>query len=274
MDNNLDLTVIIPVHSVSDENFDGLLDMALNSIVKNSIKPKEIIISRCSCKDVEERLNNLDVNKYSDLNIKIVENDLGKTFQEQLNYNALNIKTKYFSFLEFDDEFSINWFKNVLKYINSYPEVDMFLPIVSNVDKSNTFAGYTNEAAWAYNFSNELGYIDNDTLMEYHNISLDGMVVKTDSYNEVGGLKESMKLTFNYEFLLRFTNQNKSLMVIPKIGYKHVNMRPGSLFWEYKNSESLDVKIEPKEAHFWMQTAKEEYHFINDRNIKYESIES
>ena len=62
-------------------------------------------------------------------------------------------------------------------------------------------------------------------------------------------------------------------MVIPKIGYKHVNMRDGSLFWLYKNSESNEYKLDPKEALFWMDTAKKEYLFNDDRNIIYEEAE-
>ena len=62
-------------------------------------------------------------------------------------------------------------------------------------------------------------------------------------------------------------------MVIPKIGYKHVNMRVLSLFWLYKNSASVEDKIEPKEALFWMETAKKEYLFNDDRYITYEENE-
>ena len=81
------------------------------------------------------------------------------------------------------------------------------------------------------------------------------------------------KLTFNYEFLLRFHKNGYKSMVIPKIGYKHVNMRNGSLFWLYKNSEAVEYKIEPKEALFWMESAKKEYMFNEDRHIIYEENE-
>jgi hypothetical protein len=44
-------------------------------------------------------------------------------------------------------------------------------------------------------------------------------------FKTIGGYKPSIKLTFNYEFLLRFTNTGRNIMVIPKMGYKHTNMR-------------------------------------------------
>ena len=59
-------------------------------------------------------------------------------------------------------------------------------------------------------------------------------------------------------------------MVIPKFGYKHMNMRPGSLFWEYKNSTDANIKLEADEGKFWMDVAQKEYFFTEDRNITYE----
>lgn len=268
MKNTLDLTVIIPVHSVADDNFTTYIDNALMSIENNDVHPEKVIIVRCGCGDVKEVLDNLDKSKYT-FNLDILENKTGKQFQNQINFAANVVTTKYFSFLEFDDEFSVNWFRNVDKYTKSYPDVDMFLPIIADINPTNNFLGFSNEAAWAYNFSDTLGQIDHEVLLEYPNINPDGMVVKTDIFKQVGGYKNSMKLTFNYEFLLRFTNGGRNIMVIPKIGYKHVNMRPGSLFWEYKNSELPDFRLSPDEAKFWMETAKSEYHFTSDRNVVY-----
>jgi len=56
-------------------------------------------------------------------------------------------------------------------------------------------------------------------------------------------------------------------MSIPKIGYKHINLREGSIFWNYKNG---DDNLTDEEVRFWVESAKKEYFFINDRSIKYE----
>jgi hypothetical protein len=53
-------------------------------------------------------------------------------------------------------------------------------------------------------------------------------------------------------------------MTVPKFGYKHVNQRPNSLFANYKDS------MDPSEAKWWLQMAKKEYYFANDRKITYE----
>jgi hypothetical protein len=270
MKTNIDLTVIIPVHSIADEKFESLIHGALMSIENNKTHPSNVMIVRCGCGEVKEQLNKLDTTKYS-FPITVLENKTGKSFQNQINYGAKNVTTKYFSFLEFDDEFSVSWFSNVKTYTEAYPDIDMFLPIITDVTNENNFVGFTNEAAWAYNFSDTLGQIDHEVLNEYPNINPDGMVVKTDVFNSIGGYKTSFKLTFNYEFLLRFTNGGRNIMVIPKIGYKHVNMRPGSLFWEYKNSENPEMKITPDEAKFWMDSAKKEFLYTEDRQITYEA---
>ncbi len=94
--NTLDLTVIIPVHSVADERFDDLLHSALMSIQNNKIRPYKVILVRCGCGDVKEVLNALDLTKYN-LNIEILENLTGKAFQTQINYAASQVTTEYFS---------------------------------------------------------------------------------------------------------------------------------------------------------------------------------
>jgi hypothetical protein len=264
--NKLDLTVIIPVHSVIDPEFRSLLDSALTSIQNNSVHPEKVLIVRCPCDDVFQELKTMDLEKY-DLNVEVVENTTGKALQNQVNYGVSQVKTKYFSFLEFDDEYSINWFKNVELYVANNPGIKMFLPIISDVDHTGTFMGYTNEAAWAKEFTEKMGYLDEEALLRFPNFNLGGMVVDVETWKAVGGYKPSIKLTFNYELLLRFLNKGKQVMVIPKIGYKHVNMRPGGLFWDYKNSE--DKKLAPDEAAFWMEVATKEYFFTEDRNVTY-----
>ena len=56
-------------------------------------------------------------------------------------------------------------------------------------------------------------------------------------------------------------------MTIPRIGYKHVNLREGSIFWSYKNGE---LPLTNDEVKFWVDSAKKEYFFTIDRNINYE----
>ena len=92
------------------------------------------------------------------------------------------------------------------------------------------------------------------------------MVIKKSVFEDFGGFKSSVKLTFVYEFFLRMTYNSAKIMTIPKIGYKHTNLRENSIFWDYKNG---DNKLSEDEVKFWISSAKKEYFFVNDRNIKY-----
>jgi hypothetical protein len=49
-----------------------------------------------------------------------------------------------------------------------------------------------------------------------------------------------------------------------------MNMREGSIFWNYKNGEN---KVTQDEAKFWIDSAKKEYFYNTEREINYESQE-
>ncbi len=149
-----------------------------------------------------------------------------------------------------------------------YNTVDAFLPLVVDVDNKLVFQGFTNEATFAANFSQEMGYLTNETLLQYQNFQTSGMVFKKSLVDDFGGFKPSIKLTFVYEFLLRLTYNSAKILTIPKIGYKHINLREDSIFWEYKNGSSI---LKEDEVKFWVSSAKKEYFFTDDRNIKYVS---
>ena len=215
------------------------------------------------------KLNSFD---FGDLNVVKVLNSSDHTdYATQINLGIQNAKSNWVSFFEHDDEYSFIWFKNVNDYIKYHPECDGFLPIVVDVDEKDMFAGYTNEATFAASFNTEIGILTNDLLNQYQNFQTSGMVVKKSILDNFGGFKKSMKLTFVYEFLLRLTYNSARIMTIPRLGYKHVNMRESSLFWSYKNGNNI---LTDNEVKFWIDTAKKEYFFTNDRDIKYEETNS
>ena len=145
-----------------------------------------------------------------------------------------------------------------------------FLPLVIDVDERGVFAGFTNEATFALNISSEMGYLNNETLHTYQNFQISGMVLRKEIFLDYGKIKPSFKLTFGYEFFLRLTYNSVKIMTIPKIGYKHTNMRTGGIFWNYKNGEDVLTENEVK---FWIESAKKEYFFTSERDIKYQSQE-
>lgn len=264
MSTKLSISVILPIKSAKAKDFDEYFLKAIQSLQNQKVELEEIVIVHTN----EEALTNLLKSyDFGNLNVKLLEWDKTPSFAEQVNYGVKNASGKWVSIFEFDDEYSSIWFDNVGKYMEAYPEVQMFLPVVVETDEKGMFAGFTNEATFAANFSQELGFLTNDTLQDYQNFQTSGSVIKKSILEDFGGFKPTMKLTFVYEFLLRLTYNSVSIMTIPRLGYKHSNLREGSLFWNYKYGEN---KMTEDEVRFWIKTAKQEYFFVDDRAIKYE----
>lgn len=265
MENKLSLSVILPIKSAKAKDFDELFGKAINSLKEQKVEFEELVIVHTQEETLITVLDNYD---FGNINVTKLLWDKEPNYSSQVNYGIEKAKGTWISLFEFDDEYSSIWFKNVQKYSESYPDVQMFLPVVVEVDEKGMFAGFTNEATFAANFTQEMGFLTNETLQDYQNFQTAGSVIKKSVIEDFGGFKSSIKLTFVYEFLLRLTYNSVSIMTIPKLGYKHVNMREGSIFWTYKNGENKMIEDEVK---FWIQTAKKEYFFTDDRVIKYQS---
>jgi GT2 family glycosyltransferase len=257
------INVIIPIHRV-DKRIRELFQTCVDSLKNQTNKDfaVTVVYSNSSIKDkVDEFVKGCE---YGELNVTFLENTGNSDFASQINLAASTVKEEYISVVELDDEVSAMYVENVMKHINAYPEIDTFLPIVVDTDTKGEFIAFTNESVWAMNLTETIGYLDNESLKAYENYQTSGMVIKTETFNEIGGFKSNLVLSFSYEFLLRLTHNGKSVYVIPKLIYRHMNLRSGSLFWEYKN------ELSPEEAKFWMETAKKEYFFKEDREISYE----
>lgn len=265
MNNTLSLSVILPIKSAKAKDFDEYFEKAILSLKNQQVGFEELVIVHSQEQSLIDLLDSYD---FGDLNVTKLLWDQEPNYANQVNFGIKNAKGTWVSLFEFDDEYSSIWFKNVKKYVESFPEVQMFLPVVVETDEKGLFAGFTNEATFAANFSQEMGILTNDTLQEYQNFQTAGSVIKKSVIEDFGGFKPSIKLTFIYEFLLRLTYNSITVMTIPRLGYKHVNLREGSIFWNYKFGDSKMVEDEVK---FWIQTAKREYFFTDDRSIKYQS---
>ena len=265
MSNKLSLSIILPIKSSKARNFDEYFEKAIKSIQSQTVEFEELVIVHTSEESLVTLLDGYD---FGTLNVTKLLWDKTPNYADQVNFGVKNAKGKWISLFEFDDEYSSIWFKNVEKYITAYPEVQMFLPVVVETDEKGMFAGFTNEATFAANFSQEMGILTNETLQDYQNFQTAGSVIKKEVIEDFGGFKPSIKLTFVYEFLLRLSYNSVSIMTIPKLGYKHTNMREGSIFYNYKFGEDKMIDDEVK---FWIQTAKKEFFFVDDRAIKYQS---
>lgn len=259
-----DVSVVLPIESTKHKDFSDLFNRAISSIKNQSVDIKEIVIVHSPEEQLVTFLTGYD---FEGLNVKLVKNEGKSDFSSQVNLGVEKSEGKWVSVLEFDDEYSAIWFKNAKRYSEAYADVECFLPLVVDTDDKGVFAGFTNEATFAVSLTTEMGFLTNDVLLTYQNFQTSGMVIKKETFVNSGGFKPSFKLTFVYELLLRLTYNSVKIMTVPRIGYKHTNMREGSIFWNYKFG---DNKISDDEVKFWLESAKKEHFFTNDRNINYE----
>ena len=251
------LTVIVPLYNMNgNEDNKNLLTRAIESVDDSAI----IVIGAKD--DIDSVKNNFETKE----NITFLVNTTSDTsYTNQVNIAVENVKTEFFSVLEYDDIYTNIWFKNLELYIEDDVNDTMaFLPLTEVYDvEINSVVGYANEAVWASSFSDEIGCYDIQCLDDYFNFNISGAVFRTDDFINLGKLKASMKLTFWYEFLLRALYRGKRIFVIPKIGYIHMVGRQDSLSELYVNNMS------EKETAWWVDLAKKEYFFPHDRNKTY-----
>jgi glycosyltransferase involved in cell wall biosynthesis len=264
MNKKFPVSVILPLKSSKVKDFDDFFKKAIDSVKNQKVEIEELVIVHTPEESLVEFINSFD---FGNLSVqKLVWNET-PNYSAQINYGIKNSKGTWVSLFEFDDEYSSIWFDNVSKYSEVYPDVQMFLPVVVETDDKGVFAGFTNEATFAANFTQEVGFLTNETLQDYQNFQTAGSVFKKTLIDDFGGFKPSIKLTFIYEFLLRLTHNSVSIMTIPRLGYRHINLREGSIFWNYKFGQE---KMVDEEVRFWIQTAKKEYFFSDDRVINYQ----
>jgi hypothetical protein len=253
------ITIILPIHKI-DGDYKEMLTNAISSIEDFN---NDVVLSIVCPTKIKEELTNLS-NK---LEITFIENKGNTDFCSQINLGIEKCETEWFSIFEIDDEYRPIWLKSMNEYLNIYSDVDVFLPIIRDINQEGTFVNFTNESAWAYGFTELQGFIDNEVLLEFQNYQTSGGLYRTQVIKDNGSLKENIKLSFSYEFLLRLTHNGVRIMTVPRIGYQHVNMREDSLFWNYRNNE--ENKLQENEVKFWLDTAKKEFFFKNKREVNY-----
>ena len=246
------ITIIIPVHKVLEGEETALFEAAINSVPEGlpvlCVGPQDALDALATKKKFEKVVNTGDT-----------------SFAAQVNLAVEQVKTKYFSILEFDDTYTGIWLKSFEEYERSDErEISVYLPLTELWDSNEpTALGFVNEAVWASSFTTEIGYLENDCLGDYPKFKVRGVIIRTEDFISVGKLYESMKVSFWYEFLMRLINEKKYVFVIPKVGYHHYLNRKGSLASIYQET------VPPEEADWWMDLAKKEYLIKKDRKLSY-----
>lgn len=268
-----DITIILPIHKVT-EKITKEAKNAFESVKKNQdtytngklelmlVGPKEVINS------FDNTINDVFGEEFKPIKV----NNTGETdYCSQINLGVSKVKTEHFSILEIDDTYIEDWFEMASKYYYSNESVTVFLPINVLSDEETNLHTFLNEMVWTSTFSKDLGYIDYDCLQDYPSFNLTGGIFNTSDFKTIGGLKPSIKVAFNYEFLLRATKKDLKVFVVPKEGYIHSVGYDDTLTDEYV--KTLDTNDFDK----WFELAKIECHYVEDRGktittIKEESL--
>ena len=278
----MNLSIIIPIHEYNDE-LSLLVGQAFETVVKQAEittldkegevvvlpRPQVVLVYPTELDEAIVGFRDSMIRKYSTSGVThqsfvLIKNSGTTDYQAQVNLAVENITTDYFSVLEFDDEYGDSYFRNVQKYVDAYPKIDVFLTMMIEVNEKNQGIKQTNETVWAQQFvgeNGEMGYLNANALKQYTDFKVSGGVIKTSEFKNLGGYKSNIKLTFMYEFLLRALNNASVVFTIPKIGYKHFATREGSLFDDYLKNMPVE------ERKFWFETATKESNYMNDRPI-------
>lgn len=229
--NMINYLIIIPIHTF-DDTVKELLGKAIQSV-----NITNCLIRLSTTKEIAMRQDFKDFkHSYKSMDVVYQDNDENDTTFYTLVNQAVDENYEWFSILEFDDEYTPIWFKNVERYLDVDQDYDILLPLVNIINyKTKKFIGFGNEPVWASSFSNEIGYVDSDCLKDFFSFYPTGGVFKTSTWLELGGLK-NIPLSFWYELFLRYTKNNKKIFVIPRIGYKHYMKRDGSLLSIYEET--------------------------------------
>lgn len=262
---NNNITIIIPICTFTKGVDDILLTEAIRSVNNNSeTYDGELSVIILAPTDTYEDVLNF-INENSNQigtgakEISVIENKGDADFCSQINFGVNYVNDDFFSILEYDDTYADNWFKMANDYFYGNEDVSLFLPINVQYNSTKTKWQFGNELVWASSFSNELGFIDFDSLQNCSVFNITGGIFNKKDFVKIGGLKPSIKIAFNYEFLLRMTYNNLKVFVVPKEGYMHVIGRKFSLTDMYNHT------ITDEETEKWFELAMREYQYKEDR---------
>ena len=263
----------------------------VNTIKALADKPFVSFIERDETgKAVEKIIESEKGVNYQILESSDVENPMNfaKIFNAVFNM-ALENGYEGISLVEPEDGYSVKWFEYANKFSEENPTVGIFAPLAKNMS-GGAFSGIMNESPWVDGLNvEEAGKFDLNLLQRFNCLNPLGTVYKIQqilehSFREGENadgralpMKESMKLSHYYEFLLRMVYDAVPVMTIPRIGYELKSVRKEA-FYDSSCKIPQDLNFLPAdrgglsadEARFWFEIAKKEFFHDEDRKKVYE----
>jgi hypothetical protein len=300
--NNKKLLVVLPVNKVLEKN----LNQAVYGLREQSYPTDVLFLTNSLSTEDEAKLNSIiaesiiempsqkEDGSFEMVQVKSSKNfsyvvektdseTFPKLFNESFNY-ALHNEYSWFSVVEYLDIISKNWYKTFDMFSESKPNYDVFTPITKQ-SNNGLFGGFLNEACWAEGVAEEAGIFDLNMLLRMNCINVTGTVYKAESLKQYSEerdglyypMKENLKVSCCYEFFLRFIYNDLKIFSIPRIGYEYSVVANAAKYDEFLSkvpTNLLNISKEEggltnEEYQFWLQAAKKEYFFDEQRNVEY-----
>jgi len=301
--NNNKILFVLPINKVEEIHLneclfslaeqDELVDLLIltNNLNSTEIEKVKSIVANPS---VERKVNKQGepeevktVEGKNKINYTIEDtssDSFSKIFNESLNYANKN-NYEWFSLLEQDDFFTKFWLKYFNMYSQEKGEYDVLVPL-SKQTAPMGFVGFMNEASWVDGFAEVAGVFDLNLMLRFNCVNICGSAFKTQSiikYSEEKDgvykpMKESMKLNYSYEFLLRMIYNDLKFYTVPRLGYDCKVNRTVEKYDYFSSKIPVDLiqkttengGMSVDEYKFWTDLSKKEYFFDNDRNKIYQ----
>ena len=269
-----DVDVVVLDGGMSDKDIEALKGIAKSPSIKSLQEEEGGKITENIVKSEKELTVSV---------VKTQASNFSRVFNDLFN---LAIKGGYeaFSVVEIGDSVGSGWYSIANKYMQENEDSHFFLPMVRSF-KNGVLTGLMNEASWAEGMSEEAGRFDMNLLLKYNCANPLGGVYRVSELEEhseekdgrLQPMKESVKISHYYEFFLRMMYNDLKMMTIPRVGY---DFRVNDVK-EFKDSSSKvpnNIVAIPadkggfsmEETSFWVELAKQEYFFDEDREKKYE----
>ena len=271
---SVDLLVLHP--SLSDDNLKTLKECLEN--------PKIILRKQNSEGGFDEETIYAE-NKLNFILAETEKDNFPKLFNQTFNI-AIKNDYEFISFIEPNDIVGIDLYNNANIYASENQKLAMFFPIIRNT-VNGVFNNLINEATWVEGFSEEAGVIDLNLLNRFNCVIPLGTTFRVNAIKEYSEqkedgeyypMKESIKLSHYYEFLLRMVYNDVKGISVPRIGYEF-RVKSNDAFVHTSCKIPQDISListengvmSLEEGKFWLDLAKKEYFFDEDRNKVYES---
>lgn len=205
-------------------------------------------------------------------------------FNEAFNYASIN-GYEWFSVVETEDVIDTSWYSTFNNFSIKKTEYHGFLPLTREISNGQ-FIGFFNEASWSEGLGVEIaGVFDLQLLMRFNCMNVTGGIFKTSAIKEYSWsdsgvsrpMKESVKISYMYEFFLRMIYDDLKFYTIPRIGYEHRIDSSSKVIDPFSSKIPKDITSRPienggmtaEEYKWWSDFAKKEYFFDEDRKLDY-----